>query len=79
MKKIALLYWGKGGNVEHAARVIHKLLGTETTDLFDVKSFDVGNIKNYKLIILGGSTVGANNWEDASNDNMWNNFFRKIG
>ncbi len=78
MKKIALLYWGKGGNVEHAAQVIYKLLGPETTDLFDVESFDINNLKNYELLIFGGSTVGAENWQDASNDNKWNKFFREI-
>jgi len=78
MKNIALLYWGKGGNVEHAAQVIHTLLGSETTDLSDIERFDLKNLKNYKLIILGGSTVGAENWQDATNDNMWNKFFREI-
>lgn len=78
MKNIALLYWGKGGNVEHAAQVIYNLLGSENADLFDVESFDISTLKNYKLLILGGSTVGAENWEDATNDNMWNKFFREI-
>ena len=78
MKKIALLYWGKGGNVEHAAQIVYKQFDPETIDLFDVPSFDLNNLGNYDLLILGGSTVGAENWEDATDDNKWNKFFREI-
>lgn len=35
-------------------------------------------LTRYKLVILGGSTVGAENWEEATNDNRWNRFFREI-
>lgn len=69
MKKIVLLYWPKGGNTENAAVKIAKAFGD--IDVFDIKSFNVEDIKNYDLIITGASTVGAENWEDASNDNEW--------
>ncbi len=78
MKKTAILFWGKGGNVEHSAKVIYGLFDPETTDLFALDAFDAEKIGDYDLVILGGSTVGAENWEDTSNDNLWNNFFRKI-
>jgi flavodoxin I len=78
MKKTAILYWGKGGNAEHAAQVIYRQFDPESTDIFALDTFDVNNIGNYDLIILGGSTVGAENWEETSNDNRWNNFFRTI-
>lgn len=78
MKNTVILYWGKGGNVEKVAHMIYEKLGSEKADLFDVESFDVNKLQNYKLAILGGSTVGADNWEDATNDNMWNRFFREI-
>ena len=69
MKKIVLLYWPKGGNTENAAEKIAKAF--DNIDVFDIKSFNALDIKNYDLIITGASTVGAENWEDASDDNEW--------
>ncbi len=69
MKKIVLLYWPKGGNTENAAEKIAKAF--DNIDVFDIKSFNAEDIKNYDLIITGASTVGAENWEDASDDNEW--------
>ncbi len=78
MKKIVLLYWGKGGNVERTANKVHSMFAPETIDIFDVVSFDVNNINNYDLMILGHSTIGAEDWKDAKADNEWNAFFRKL-
>ncbi len=78
MKKVVLLYWGKGGNVEKAANTIYQQFDPEIIDIFPLDNFNVENLDQYKLVILGGSTVGAENWQDATNDNMWNNFLRKI-
>lgn len=78
MKKIVLLYWGKGGNVERTANMVYGMFNPETIDIFDVVSFDVNNISNYDLMILGHSTIGAEDWMDAKADNEWNAFFRKI-
>jgi len=78
MKKILLLFWGKKGNVERAARKIYTMFDPAIIDIFDVVSFDVSKIKNYQLLILGGSTVGAENWLDVKDDNEWNRFFVKI-
>lgn len=78
MKKIALLYWGKGGNVEKSAKIIYRQFDAETIDLFALDEFDLSKINDYDLLILGSSTIGAENWEDATNDNKWNEFFRKV-
>ncbi|UBM62682.1 flavodoxin domain-containing protein [Candidatus Sulfidibacterium hydrothermale] len=78
MKKTALLYWGKGGNVENAAKIIYRQLDPQTTDFMPLDEFNPEDLDQYSLVILGGSTVGAENWEDTSNDNLWNNFFRNI-
>ncbi len=78
MKKIVLLYWGKGGNVERTAKTVYGLFDPEIIDIFDVVSFDINNLKNYKLMILGHSTIGAEDWQDAKDDNEWNAFFRKL-
>ncbi|HEY9115440.1 MAG TPA: flavodoxin domain-containing protein, partial [Bacteroidales bacterium] len=47
-------------------------------DIFDVVSFDVSKIKDYQLLILCGSTIGAENWQDVKDDNEWNRFFVKV-
>jgi flavodoxin I len=78
MKKIVLLYWGKGGNVEDTAHKVYNMFDSETIDMFDVASFEFSTIENYDLMILGHSTIGAENWNDAEPDNEWNRFFRKI-
>jgi len=78
MKKIVLLFWGKKGNVERAARKVYAKFGPDTIDIFDVVSFDVSKIKDYQLLVLCGSTIGAENWLDVKDDNEWNRFFVKI-
>ncbi|HEY9113669.1 MAG TPA: flavodoxin domain-containing protein [Bacteroidales bacterium] len=78
MKKIVLLFWGKKGNVERAARKVYAKFDPAIIDIFDVVSFDVSKIKDYQLLILCGSTIGAENWQDVKDDNEWNRFFVKI-
>jgi len=78
MKKIILLYWGTGGNVERAAKKVYSMFDAATIDMADVVSFDMNTLSNYKLLIFGGSTIGAENWMDAKADNEWNRFFRKL-
>ena len=78
MKKIVLLFWVKDGNVERAARKVYSMFNQDVIDIFDVDSFDVDSIENYDLIILGGSTIGAESWLDTKADNEWNRFFRNI-
>jgi len=78
MKKVVLLYWGKGGNVENTAQLVYNKFDPAIIDMFDVASFDASTLDNYDLMILGHSTIGAENWGDAISDNEWNKFFRKI-
>ena len=78
MKKIILLYWGLGGNVERTANQIYNLFDPETIDISDVVSFDVNNLGKYELMILGHSTIGAEDWQEAKADNEWNAFFRRL-
>ncbi len=71
--KAVILYWPKGGNTENAAKIIKETFGDEA-DIFDIKSFNTDDLEKYDLIITGASTIGAENWEDASNDNEWTRF-----
>ncbi|MEJ2593660.1 MAG: flavodoxin domain-containing protein [bacterium] len=78
MKKVVLLFWGTGGNVERAAKKVYKMFDPSLIDIYDVASFDTSTIRNYDLIILGGATVGAETWKDVTDDNEWNRFFRAV-
>ena len=78
MKKVLLLFWGKGGNVERAADKVYAMFPSEQIDMFDVVSFDVSTINDYHLIILGGSTIGAEIWTDVKDDNEWSRFFTAV-
>lgn len=75
MKRVVLLFWGKGGNVERAAEKVYAMFDKDQIDMIDVASFDVSTIANYDLVILGGSTIGAEIWTDVKDDNEWSRFF----
>jgi flavodoxin I len=76
MKKSLLIYWPKGGNVDRAAHLIAGSLGGITLQL--VSEVDIDSLPDYDLIILGGSTVGSENWEEAEESNVWGPFFYKM-
>lgn len=78
MKEIVLLYWPKEGSVEKSAKKLFESFDKNEIDIFDLDSFDLKNLKNYKTIILGNSTVGAERWQDADNNNIWFGFFRDL-
>jgi len=78
MKKVILLFWGKGGNVERAAEKVYSMFNNDQIDMIDVAGFDVAALTNYDLIILGGSTIGAEVWIDVKDDNEWSRFFSAI-
>ncbi len=77
MNKIALLYAPKGGSVEKAAKKLEKVCQHDI-DVIEIAGFDVRNLMNYENFILGCSTVGAENWEDAEADNEWDALFHNI-
>lgn len=77
MKKTALVYWPKKGNVEKTAGKIAKLLGEGNIDVFTISSVDVAALAQYDMIIFGGSTIGADNWEDT-HTTKWYSFFAEV-
>ncbi|MBN3035997.1 MAG: flavodoxin domain-containing protein [Bacteroidales bacterium] len=78
MKSIALIFWPKGGNVEQAARKVAEALKPASVDLFDVAGIDPMSLSGCDFLILGGSTVGAETWQEASDMNKWSSFFSEI-
>jgi len=78
MKKTGLFYWPKKGNVETCALKIKYRFEEGSIVLHTIKNIDDCNMDDYDLIIVGGSTVGADHWEKATKNNFWFNFFAKF-
>jgi flavodoxin I len=78
MKKIALIYWPEGGNVENVAnKIIAGLPGAEATKI-SLAHPNAGVLTEADFWIIGGSTVGAHIWQDADDSNKWLNFFKML-
>ena len=78
MKKIALVYWPEGGNVEFTAGKIEKKFDAAIIDKYSVKDVDSQKLNEYDYLLIGGSTVGSHVWEDADDSNKWTTFFRML-
>lgn len=78
MKKTALFYWPKGGNVENCAQRISEHFDQNSIDMYAIDTVKAVELKNYDFIIVGGSTVGADVWEQAEDNNLWFDFFSKF-
>ena len=77
MKKTVLVYWPKKGNVENTAAKIAAHFEKNAIDVFTISELDVNKLANYDLIIFGGSTIGADNWEDT-HTTKWYTFFDEL-
>ncbi len=77
MKKTALIYWPKKGNVENTAAKLSAQFAKGTIDVFTISEVEVENLSNYDLLIFGGSTIGADNWEDV-HTSKWYSFFEDL-
>lgn len=78
MKKTALFYWPVKGNVDICAKKIKSRFPIGSIDMDTIKKVGQYNLADYDLIIVGGSTVGADHWEKASKNNLWFDFFAKF-
>jgi flavodoxin I len=77
MKRIALIYWPKKGNTENAANRIYDRFDKEMIDIFTITSIGTEDFGLYDAFILGGSTTGADNWEQA-HKTRWADFFARL-
>ena len=77
MKKIALIYWPKKGSTETAAHKIHAKFEKDVIDIFTITDINTAEFALYDAFIIGGSTTGADNWENA-HKTRWNDFFSKL-
>lgn len=77
MKKTALIYWPKKGNVENTAAKLAAYFDKDNTDVFTISEVEVNKLPDYDFIIIGGSTIGADNWEDV-HTTKWYSFFEEL-
>ena len=77
MKKTALIYWPKKGNVENTAAKIAAYFSKDEIDVFTISNVDVSKLAEYDLLIFGGSTIGADNWQDT-HTTKWYSFFESL-
>ncbi len=78
-KNWSFFYWPKGGNVESCAQRIADRFKNQ----FEVQIYSLDTIKGldlpyYDLVIVGGSTSGADTWQKGSGDNLWFDFFSNV-
>ena len=78
MRKTAIFYSPEGGNVNRVANKLGKLIGNDKVDIIPVKEVEKGDLYKYNKIILVGSTVGADHWNNEIVVDEWPEFFTKI-
>lgn len=78
MSKTVIFFSPEGGNVDRVAHMLGELVGNEKVDIIPVKEAEKGDVDKYNKIILVGSTVGADHWNNETIVDEWPEFFTKI-
>lgn len=78
MRKIGILYWPLKGNVEKIAYALSSKLDGYEVEIKDLGLVNTDDLLGYDYLIFGNSTVGASNWEDATDDNKWYIMFHEL-
>jgi flavodoxin I len=78
MSKTVLFFSPKGGNVNRVANKLGELIGNDKVDIIPVKEAEKGDLYKYNNIILVGSTVGADHWDNEIVVDEWPEFFTKM-
>lgn len=71
-----IIYWPKGGSVEKIAKKLEAKL--TKVSAFSVEDIDFNMLADTELLILGGSTVGADDWKNAPYKDAWSMFFNEL-
>ena len=78
MSKTAIFYSPQGGNVNRVADKLEALIGSDKVDKFPVNEVENEDFDKYNKIILIGSTVGTDHWDNEVVVDEWTSFFTKI-
>lgn len=76
IKSIGIFYGSDTGNTKNVAEMIHKKLGNNITDIFDISQSNKEDLEKYNKLLLGVST-----WYYGEVQQDWENFlhnFKKI-
>lgn len=71
-----IIYWPKGGSVEKVAKKLEDKL--TKVSAFSVEDIDFNMLADTELLILGGSTVGADDWKNSNYKDAWAMFFSEL-
>lgn len=75
MKKIGIFYWPLKGNVAACAKKIEAEFGGNQAMLQTITNVNPNSFEGLDLIVVGGSTAGADAWQQASGNNPWFDFY----
>jgi flavodoxin I len=78
LSKTALFYSPVGGNVNRVTIKLGEMIGHDKVDIIPVNETGKGDVDKYNQIILVGSTVGADHWNNETIVDEWTTFFEKI-
>ncbi len=78
MKKIALIFWPEGGNVDESGDQIIAHCSNDEIVKLSIAEVTKDILNEYDNWIIGGSTVGSHVWEDADDTNKWHEFFKLL-
>ncbi len=78
MSKTAIFYSPEGGNVNRVTNKLGEMIGNDKVDVIHVKEVEKGVFNKYNKIVLVGSTVGADHWNNEIVVDEWTEFFTKI-
>jgi flavodoxin I len=78
MKKIGLFFWPTKGNVEKVANAIKARFEDSEIEVVSLDKITPQHLFWFDNLILGSSTVGADHWEDATDDNKWYQLFHQM-
>ena len=77
MSKTVLFFSPEGGNVNRVANKLGELIGNDKVDIIPVKEVEKEDLYKYNKIILVGSTVGTDHWNNEIVVDEWPEFFTK--
>jgi len=78
MKKIALIFWPEGGNVDESGDIIVSRFNDSEIVKVSIRETTKEILNECDNWIVGGSTVGSHVWEDADDTNLWYAFFKLL-
>ena len=78
MSKTALFFSPAGGSVDKVSHMLGAMIGTDKVDIIHATEMNKEDLEKYENIILLGSTVGADHWDNEVIVDEWVDFFEAM-